>query len=90
MTLVNKGQQIIVGIVVVVALLLLLYWLFVARKIAPPAAPGVGIGVESREDASLGSELFERSQNPLSGRLDTINPTDTLNPLGGIRVNPFE
>lgn len=47
--------------------------------------------VPLEETSSLGSEIFEKTQNPLEGQVPDANPfKDQKNPLDIIYQNPFE
>lgn len=80
----------IITIIVVVLVAAAVYWYLVVREPAvEPAAPVVEPpAAEPITSPDLGSELFEKSSNPISGQLpDTIAPVP--NPLEGIYENPF-
>ena len=68
-------------IIVVIVILLVLgvgYWYW-SKKQASEEAP------------SLGSEIFDKTQNPLGGKLPDTNPIkDQKNPFDTIYKNPFK
>jgi hypothetical protein len=44
-----------------------------------------------KEAPTLGSEIFDKTQNPLEGQVPDANPfKDQKNPLDSIYQNPFE
>lgn len=80
----------IITIIVVVLVAVTVYWYLMLREpTVAPAAPVVELpAAESITSPDLGSELFEKSSNPLSGQLpETVAPVP--NPLEGIYENPF-
>jgi hypothetical protein len=81
--------------------------IFVTVVVLLVAAGGVGIWLWQREvpqlelaklpsfresEESLGGQIYERSQNPLSGEIPPTNPFEVkeTNPLSNIYKNPFE
>ena len=46
----------------------------------------------SESEETLGGQIYERSQNPLSGELPATNPFEAqdVNPLSNVYKNPFE
>lgn len=78
-------------LIVGAALLLLaglFYWYQVALKKPPQEAvqPPAGASITTPD---LGSELYEKSRNPIEGSLpETLAPVP--NPLEGVYKNPFE
>ncbi|MCP6720220.1 MAG: hypothetical protein KJI72_02805 [Patescibacteria group bacterium] len=82
----SKTPLIIVIVVVILVIAAVIYWYLVLRGPATP--PVVETPTAEITSPDLGSELFERSSNPVSGQLpDTIAPVP--NPLEGIYENPF-
>ncbi|MBI2098954.1 hypothetical protein HYT45_00885 [Candidatus Uhrbacteria bacterium] len=72
---------ILVSIVVAVIIAVAGFWYWSKSKQAPP----------SEEVSSLGSEIFEKTQNPLEGKVPDTNPfKNQKNPLDAIYQNPFE
>ena len=58
-------------------------------------ACGIGFWYWSKSkqapSSSLGSQIFEKTQNPLEGQVPDTNPfKDQKNPLDAIYQNPFE
>lgn len=80
-------EKLLILIAVLIAVGLFLYWYLALRPLKPPVVePPIGKAIESPD---LGSELFEKASNPVSGRLpDTVAPIPS--PLGGAYQNPFE
>ena len=57
------------------------FWYWSKSKQAP----------SSQGAPSLGSEIFDKTQNPLEGQVPDANPfKDQKNPLDAIYQNPFE
>ena len=81
-----KAPLIITVVVLVLVIVVIIYWYLVLRS--PAAPPVVETPTAEITSPDLGSELFERSSNPVSGQLpDTVAPIP--NPLEGIYENPF-
>lgn len=85
----DKQKTIFVGIfiAVVVLIVVLVFVLSFSQSRVPVPAP------QTAEDAapqSLGSELFEKTNNPLSGKLEAVNPAGNVNPIQNLYPNPFE
>ena len=57
------------------------FWYWSKNKQAP----------SSEEGSSLGSEIFDQTQNPIEGNVPDANPfKDQKNPLDSLYQNPFE
>lgn len=78
----NKRKTIIIAVVAVLVIAAASgYWYWSKGKQAPP----------SEEAPSLGSEIFEKTQNTLEGQVPDTNPfKDQKNPLDTIYQNPFK
>lgn len=69
----------IIGTVVILLVVAGGYWFWSKNKQAP-----------LQETPTLGSEIFEKTQNPLGGKLPDTNPfADQPNPFGD-KTNPIE
>ncbi len=74
----------IVAIVVAVVIVAAGFWYWQSKQ-TPEQAPS------SPEAPTLGSEIFDKTQNPLGGQVPSTNPfKDQKNPLDTIYKNPFE
>ena len=70
---------ILVSIVVAIAIAAAGLWYWSKSKQSPKEIP------------TLGSEIFDKTQNPLEGQVPDANPfKDQKNPLDSIYQNPFE
>ena len=70
---------IIGGVVAIVVIASLVFWYWSKNKQAPKETP------------TLGSEIFDKTQNQLQGQVPDANPfKDQKNPLDVIYKNPFE
>lgn len=78
----NKLKATIIGVVAVLVIAAGIgYWYWSKSKQAPPL----------EEVPTLGSEIFEKTQNQLEGRVPDTNPfKDQKNPFDAIYKNPFE
>lgn len=45
---------------------------------------------KSSPNSNLGSQIFEKTQNPLEEKLPETNPFAKINPFKGVYKNPFE
>ena len=45
---------------------------------------------KSSPNSSLGTQIFEKTQNPISGKIPETNPFSKVNPFKGVYKNPFE
>jgi len=71
---------IIIGVIAVLLVAAGGYWYWSKSKQAP-----------SEEGSSLGSEIFDKTQNSLGGQVPDTNPfKDQKNPLDSLYQNPFE
>ena len=79
---IGSKQLIIIGTVVIFLVAGSIgFWYWSKSKQAP----------SSQEALSLGSQLFDKTQNPLKGQVPEINPfKEQKNPLDAIYQNPFE
>ena len=76
-----NSRMIILIVVLVAAIAAGGFWYWSKNKQAP----------SSQEAPSLGSEIFDKTQNPLEGQVPDANPfKDQKNPLDTIYKNPFE
>ena len=84
----NKPKTIIIAVVVVLVIVMGVgFWFWSKSKQAPSL----------QEAPSLGSEIFDKTQNPLRGRVPDANPFKTVsnpfkketNPIRAIYTNPF-
>lgn len=85
-----QKKYIIISSIALVIVIFLLIWLVVfiqsARRsqvVAPQKK------TPSTTDASLGGQIFEKTQNPLQGKLPDTNPVKNANPIEGAYTNPF-
>ena len=78
----SKSKPIIlVSIVIAVVVAAAGFWYWSTSKQAP----------SPEEASSLGSQIFDKTQNPLEGQVPDANPfKDQKNPLDSIYQNPFE
>lgn len=78
----NKPKIIITAVVVILVIATGLgFWFWSKSKQAPSL----------EETSSLGSEIFDKTQNQLEGQLPDTNPfKNQKNPLDTIYQNPFE
>ena len=76
----NKPKTIIIAIAVVLVIVAGVgFWYWSKSK------------QSSKEAPSLGSEIFDKTQNSLEGQVPDTNPfKDQKNPLDAIYKNPFE
>ena len=78
----GRSKFLIIIIVVIIAALAGGYWYWSRSDQA--SSP-------SEEAPTLGSEIFDKTQNPLGGKLPDTNPfKDQKNPFDTIYKNPFE
>lgn len=76
-------KVILIGILVLLAILAVVSWWWSQRPAVPPAA-------EEEKPASLGAQVFEKTQNPVKEELQQTNPFEGVaNPLEGVYKNPF-
>lgn len=47
-------------------------------------------GKFQKQKASLGEQIYEQVQNPISGKIPETNPFVKVNPFKGVYKNPFE
>ena len=87
------NKKLILPIAIGLVLVVFLIWYFVFyKKSAAPTTTG-GAPIVPREAStpansqSLGSELYEKSKNPIGDKLPETNPVP--NPLEGVYKNPF-
>ena len=79
----GRSKFLIIIIVVIIAALAGGYWYWSRSDQA--SSPS------SEEAPTLGSEIFDKTQNPLGGKLPDTNPfKDQKNPFDTIYKNPFE
>lgn len=72
----------LIGLVVLIAVLAVVGWWWSQRPVAPPKA--------EEKPASLGAQVFEKTQNPVKEELQQTNPFEGVaNPLEGVYKNPF-
>ncbi len=45
---------------------------------------------KSSPNSSLGSQIFEKTQNPIQDKIPETNPFSKVNPFKGVYKNPFE
>lgn len=45
---------------------------------------------KSSPNSNLGSQIFDKTQNPLEDKIPETNPFAKLNPFKGVYKNPFE
>lgn len=78
----NTPKTIIIGAVAILVIAAGIgYWYWSKSKQAPPL----------EEVSTLGSEIFEKTQNQLQGQVPDTNPfKDQKNPFDSIYQNPFE
>lgn len=77
-----KGSQIILIVLVVAAIIgAVWFWFFKTDSSQ----------IQTEEAPSLGSEIFDKTQNQLEGQVPDANPfKDQKNPLDTIYQNPFK
>ena len=64
------------------------YW---SKNRQAPSLPTQAAPSQTPETPTLGSEIFEKTQNQLKGQVPDSNPfKDQKNPLDSIYQNPFE
>ncbi len=86
----SKWFEVLLGVVVLVVLVAAGYFIWVnyARPVATLPTP-TPLTKEEASKADLGSQLYEKSQNPISDKLpDTV--TTVPNPIQDIYKNPFQ
>ncbi|MBI4039280.1 hypothetical protein HY388_00440 [Candidatus Daviesbacteria bacterium] len=44
----------------------------------------------SSSNANLGSQIFEKTQNPVQDKIPETNPFTKVNPFKGVYKNPFQ
>ncbi|MBI1985030.1 MAG: hypothetical protein HYS60_02935 [Candidatus Wildermuthbacteria bacterium] len=72
---------VLVPIVVAIVIAAAGFWYWSKSKQVP----------SSEEGSSLGSEIFDKTQNPLEGQVPNANPfKEQKNPLDALYQNPFE
>lgn len=83
----NQPKIIIIAVVAILAIAGGIgFWYWSKSKQAPPAHFS-----QTQEALSLGSEIFDKTQNPLRGQVPDANPfKGQKNPLDAIYQNPFE
>jgi len=85
----SKTKIVIVAAVVIVLLGAVLWYTQRGGEAPAPAPTTGGAPVEEAPPADLGTELYEKAANPVSGKLpETVSPVP--NPLEGVYKNPFE
>ena len=45
---------------------------------------------KSSPNSSLGTQIFEKTQNPIQDKIPQTNPFSKVNPFKGVYKNPFE
>jgi len=80
----NKSKTTIIAVVVTLVIVAGVgLWFWSKSKQAPSPSP--------EEASSLGSEIFDKAQNPLEGQVPDANPfKNQKNPLDSTYQNPFE
>lgn len=74
----SKQKTIVIAVIVILVIAAVGYWYWSKSKQTSQEAP------------TLGSEIFEKTQNPLGGKLPDTNPFDDQpNPFGD-KTNPIE
>ncbi len=83
----NK-QTIFIAIFLVVLVAVIVSWIVFSGKGTESPAPDTQTGAAPAE-GSLGADIAEKAQNPLSDKLPESNPVGSINPLEGAYQNPF-
>ncbi len=82
----GKSKTLIVAIVVVLVLAAVAYW-YMRRAVVPTNEVAVP-GTANQPTQDLGSTLYNKATNPVSGVLpNTVAPV--TNPVQGLYKNPF-
>lgn len=77
---VKNSQLVLIVLVIAVIIGAVWFWFFKTESSK----------IQTQEAPSLGSEIFEKTQNPLGGKLPDTNPFDDQpNPFGD-KTNPIE
>lgn len=81
-----NNKKLILPIVIGLILIIFLIWYFgfYKKSAAPTSTGGASTPANSQ---SLGSELYEKSKNPIGENIPSTNPVP--NPLEGVYKNPF-
>jgi len=87
----DKKNLLIIAAVVIVVVAALILWFYQTQRTTAPQGPSTaGAPPGAGEPKTLGEEIFEKSQNPVADKLQTVNPAGRANPLEGVYKNPFE
>ena len=81
----NKGSAILPIIIVigVLAAAGVVYFLISKGDIKNPVQ-------SSFSNSNLGGQIFEKTQNPIEGKIPEANPFTKVNPFKGVYKNPFQ
>lgn len=93
-----RHSALILSVLVSVTMLVVIFFYNIANvyliQIGTPPEPFVfNRAVSSQEERSeggLGAELFEKTEDPVSGNLPEVPVSPVVNPLEGVYTNPFE
>lgn len=94
----QKKYYIIIAVIILTVIIILLGWfavlLFQSARPSQVVAPQQTIKNQrtlpvSATNASLGSQIYQKTQNPLQEKLPDTNPIKNANPIQGAYVNPF-
>ncbi|MBI2033664.1 MAG: hypothetical protein HYT13_01045 [Candidatus Liptonbacteria bacterium] len=87
----NKKLILPIAIGLILVIFLIWYLGFYKKSVAPTSTGGAPIGPGGASppanSQSLGSELYEKSKNPIGDKLPEANPVP--NPIEGVYKNPF-
>ena len=91
----QKNLIIIAAVVIAVVLGLFIWYYQSSRPTSPPfptvrTEPTPTVPPTAEVPKSLGSEIYEKSNNPVAGKLPESNPVGNANPLEGAYNNPFQ
>ena len=82
-------KKVFLGVGVAVVLAGILFWWWSVQNVKKPAPP-TATTAPTEGGNSLGEDLLEKAKNPLSGKVDTVNPVAGANPIEGAYQNPFQ
>ncbi len=84
----KQKLTIVVGIIIVL-IILVAWYIFSGIKSTSPITTSPAAAVPATTSASLGTQIYQQSQNPIQNKIPAPkNPS--VNPLGGAYTNPFK
>ncbi len=77
--------MLIAGIAILLLVIVAGLWYVRRTPVVSPEA-----GSSPAPEQSLGGQIYEQSNNPIAGKVETSNPAENANPLKEVYKNPFE